>query len=64
MNPVTAAVTAGTESKAHQDKPPGVFFIEGEMHMWVVFAIIILILLVGEAVFFLSDKLPWRRNKK
>ena len=32
--------------------------------MWVTLSIIILILLVGEAVFFLSDKLPWRRNKK
>ena len=32
--------------------------------MWVPIMIILLILFVGEALFFLSDKLPWRRKKK
>jgi len=32
--------------------------------MWVTVAIIILILLAGEVVFFLSDKMPWNRGKK
>jgi hypothetical protein len=32
--------------------------------MWVVILLILLILFVGEGVFFLSDKLPWRRKRK
>ena len=32
--------------------------------MWVCIALIIFILLVGEAIFILPDKMPWRRKKK
>ena len=32
--------------------------------MWVYIVMILLILFVGEAFYFLSDKLPWRRKKK
>ena len=32
--------------------------------MWVAVLIMILILMTGEAVFFLWDRMPWNRRKK
>ena len=32
--------------------------------MWVVVSLILFILIVGEAVFILPDKMPWIRRKK
>ena len=32
--------------------------------MWVIVVLILFILIVGEAVFILPDKMPWNRRKK
>ena len=32
--------------------------------MWVTIAIMLLILLIGEGMFVLSDKLPWKKKKE
>lgn len=32
--------------------------------MWVIAVLILFILIVGEAVFILPDKMPWNRRKK